>query len=184
MLREALSDDAPAIAALHVASWRDAYAHILDPAFLAGPVEEDRMRCWTGRFADPRPDQHVVLALDGEQPAGFVCVFAEQDPVWGALVDNLHVLPGLRGRGIGAQLLGRAAEWVDTVRPGSPLHLWVFEANRPAMQFYERMGAQPGERVASGMTGAEGHYVIRLTWPAAQSVGRAGQAIVQPRAEP
>lgn len=44
ILRSANEGDAPAIAALHAASWRDAYADILAPDFLNGEIEADRDR--------------------------------------------------------------------------------------------------------------------------------------------
>ncbi len=48
--RPAQATDALTIAAIHIASWRDAsYRSILDPAFLAGPIEEDRRSHWLGK---------------------------------------------------------------------------------------------------------------------------------------
>ncbi|MBV8821047.1 MAG: hypothetical protein JO022_22000 [Acidobacteriaceae bacterium] len=43
-LEEATPRDAAAIAALHAASWRSAYAKILSPAFLTDQVEQERLR--------------------------------------------------------------------------------------------------------------------------------------------
>ncbi len=40
--RAARVADAATIAAIHIASWRDAYADIFDPDYLAGPIEGDR----------------------------------------------------------------------------------------------------------------------------------------------
>ncbi len=139
-LRHATKDDIAQIASLHALSWRDAYRSILDPAFLAGPVESDRMAVWNARLSNPRDDQQVAVAVEQGVLVGFVCVFGDEEPKWGARVDNLHVTPSARRRGIGEMLLKSAASWVADRYPGSALHLWVFEMNALACQFYTRLG--------------------------------------------
>ena len=61
-LRTADAGDAGAIAALHTANWRSTYAGILDPAYLAGPVEEDRRAVWHERLTAGPDDLEVVVA--------------------------------------------------------------------------------------------------------------------------
>jgi hypothetical protein len=51
-IRPATEEDAPLIAAIHVASWRDAYTHILAPEFLSGDIEADRLAVWSQRLGD------------------------------------------------------------------------------------------------------------------------------------
>jgi hypothetical protein len=51
-IRSAIEADAADIAAIHSASWRDAYAGILSPDFLNGDIEQDRLRVWSQRLAD------------------------------------------------------------------------------------------------------------------------------------
>jgi hypothetical protein len=89
-LRRATKDDIAPIACLHALSWRDAYRSILDPAFLAGPVESDRLAVWSARLSNPRDDQQIIIAVE-QGVVGFVCAFGDEDPQWGACVDNLHV---------------------------------------------------------------------------------------------
>ena len=52
-IRPALAGDALGIAAVHCASWRDAYANVLERTYLEGPIEVDRQSFWSGRFANP-----------------------------------------------------------------------------------------------------------------------------------
>ena len=47
VIRPATEADALTIAAIHAASWRDAYAHILAPEFLSGGIEADRLAVWS-----------------------------------------------------------------------------------------------------------------------------------------
>ena len=163
-LREAATGDIAEIAALHAASWRCAYAAILDPAFLAGPIDDDRLECWTGRLRNPPGDQHVLVAEGAGTLLGFVCVFADADTEWGACVDNLHVARSARGQGLGARLLRSAASWVCEADPERPLHLWVFEQNTPARQFYARLGGAVVETTASLVPSARGALELRFAW--------------------
>ena len=163
-LREATDDDVELIARLHTESWRTAYNTILSPEFLAGGIEADRLRTWSERFAAPNPAMRATLGLLDERPMGFVCTFADEDPRWGSLVDNLHVVPAAKGRGLGARLLRSAAAWVDQVRSGQGLYLWVYEANAPAAAFYDRMGGEAVERALHDNPGGGEAPAIRYAW--------------------
>lgn len=161
--RRASACDADSIAALHCESWRDAYAHVLDPAFLAGPIEADRRALWADRLAAPAPGQVVLLAETPErEAAGFICFFRDSDPRWGSLIDNLHVRPALRGCGIGERLIRAAVAMLD---PDRPFHLWVFEANAAAIRFYQRLGGETAERGIDEMPAAMGAPHLRMAWP-------------------
>ena len=109
-IRMAVAGDASRVAALHCASWRDAYANVLERAYLEGPIEADRRAFWSGRFAEPDPARTVFVAdAPGESLVGFVRIQQDVDAEWGSLIDNLHVAPALRGEGVGAQLMRTAA---------------------------------------------------------------------------
>jgi GNAT superfamily N-acetyltransferase len=165
-LRPATIDDVTSIAALHVASWRDAYSAILDPAFLAGPVEKDRLEVWRGRLHSPAENQRIIVAIDAGALVGFACVFGDESPKWGACVDNLHVGSSIRGKGVGAALLRSAGLWIAVNYPESGLYLWVFETNARARKFYERLGGRTVERSASQIPSAAGASILRIYWPA------------------
>src|SRR5262249_8815044 len=107
--RAAGAADAAAIAAIHTASWRDAYAGILDRDFLAGRIEEDRLALWTERLERPPETQLVEAAEEDGRLVGFICAHRNADPRWGSWIDNLHITPQMRGRKIGEGLLRRAA---------------------------------------------------------------------------
>ncbi|WP_374408301.1 GNAT family N-acetyltransferase [Pelagerythrobacter sp.] len=165
-LREAAPGDAPAIAALHAANWRGAYANVLDPAYLAGPIDADRLAVWSKRLSDPPATQEVVLAEDeGDALAGFVCLYHREHPVWGGFVDNLHSAAAVRGRGVGTALLREAARRIAARDADAGLWLWVFEKNSPARGFYEALGARIVEQVVSDWDIARGEMRLRCHWP-------------------
>ncbi|MGY4306872.1 ribosomal protein S18 acetylase RimI-like enzyme [Bradyrhizobium sp. USDA 4369] len=165
-LRSASKDDAPAIAALHAASWREAYANILAPDFLSGEIEADRRMVWAQRLDTPDADQLVNVACDPSgRLRGFICCYRDADPVWGSLVDNLHVAADTRGSGLGERLLRDAARRLAAHGSGPALHLWVFEANVAGLRFYTRLGGRVVETGRSQIPAAGGKTVLRVHWP-------------------
>jgi GNAT superfamily N-acetyltransferase len=87
---------------------------------------------------------HCLIAEDGGTPAGFALYFYSYS-TWrghvGIYLEDLFVRPEHRGRGIGRALLARVA--AIAVEEGCPRLEWsVLDWNRPAIDFYERMGAR------------------------------------------
>ncbi|TNC16266.1 GNAT family N-acetyltransferase [Methylobacterium terricola] len=98
-MRIATHADEALLAHLHAESWRSAYRGILDPSFLAGPIEQNRLDAWTSRIGPHHPDLTAIIAESDGEPVGFVCAIGAEHERWGTLVDNLHVLPTAKGRG-------------------------------------------------------------------------------------
>jgi ribosomal protein S18 acetylase RimI-like enzyme len=139
-LRSARSADIAAITALHVASWRDTYRDVLDPAFLAGPVEEALGAHWQQVLATRRRPGVVILATAGRDIAGFAAAWREGT---NCHIDNLHVRPGMRNAGIGRALLGFATRRVAD-QGAETADLWVFARNAGALRFYASLGGIAG----------------------------------------
>jgi ribosomal protein S18 acetylase RimI-like enzyme len=164
-IRHATSSDASQIAAIHCASWRDAYSSVLDEAFLRGPIEEDRRALWSDRLRNPDRARIILLAdVAQATPAAFVCAYRDLDPVWGNWIENLHVLPALRRQGIGEHLIRSAARALGAESKTTGLHVWVFEANQAALRFYRRLGGDVVERGNSGIPAAKGANILRVFW--------------------
>jgi ribosomal protein S18 acetylase RimI-like enzyme len=144
--RKAKRTEADTIAHIHAKSWQTAYKGILTDAYLENDIWENRRQVWQKRFAEAAKNEFICVAVERDVVVGFVCVYGEADDNWGALIDNLHVLPEIKGRGIGKRLMQEAAKWVTKKYSHSKIHLWVYEANDAARGFYEKMG---GENVAA-----------------------------------
>ena len=158
-------EDARAIAALHVKSWRSVYRGLVPDEFLAGPVEDDRHTLWESRLSVPDEARLVLKAVDqGGIMVGFTCVLRDADPAWGPLLDNLHVTPDLKGRGIGALLLRASLAWSSAVAPGQPMHLWVIEGNTQARHFYDREHGEIVERQILELTAGIHVPALRYVW--------------------
>jgi GNAT superfamily N-acetyltransferase len=142
-LRPAISDDAEAVAQLHIENWRNTYRGMMPDWYLDGSITEERMILWKTRLsAIANEQQYVVIAEISRKIAGFACILLDEEPEWGACLDNLHVLPQLRRSGIGRALFSKVTQWVLTTKPGWPIHLWVFESNINARNFYDSLGGK------------------------------------------
>jgi len=164
LFRPATPADAGAIAALHTASWQATYRGMMPDAYLDGPIAAERVNLWLARFSPPGLDRlGVWLAEVGGIPAGFACILLDEEPGWGACLDNLHVLPAYRSRGLGRRLFRLATEWVRAVEPGWPVYLWVFAANTEARRFYDALGGriveEHAKEVLPGITVPSLRYV-------------------------
>ena len=144
--RTAGPGDAPAVAALHADSWQRHYRGAFADAFLDHEAPAFLLDRWTGRLAAPGPGDRTILAeLDQGQAGqaelvGLAHTVLDDDPAWGALLDNLHVRYGVKRHGVGTRLLSLTAEAVLAGRPGSGLYLWVLEQNASARAFYDARG--------------------------------------------
>ena len=92
-----------------------------------------------------------TVALVSGDPASAVALLTLRPNVWYegpvALLDELYVVPELRGRGLGSALLA-AAEGVTRARGGELLEINVDGDDVAARRFYERHGyanSEPGE---------------------------------------
>ena len=153
------ASDAHAVAALHADSWQRHYRGAYSDAFLDGDVVAERAAVWTQRLTDPQAGQLTIVAESAGLLVGFVHTVLDADPVWGALVDNLHVDYQQKRRGSGSRLMGEAAQIVTRQRPGAGLYLWVLEQNVAAQGFYEAKG---GVCVERGLTQAPGGVPAHL----------------------
>jgi GNAT superfamily N-acetyltransferase len=162
--RKAKSNEAEAIATLHAQSWQVAYKGILSDAFLKDEVLDNRLKLWKKRFDNPQNNVFICVAVEEKVLQGFVCIYGNDDEQWGSLIDNLHVLPNLKGRGIGKELMQKAAMWASKNHPNVGLYLWVYEENHAARQFYEKMGGENVETQLYENSDGSSSNVIRYAW--------------------
>jgi GNAT superfamily N-acetyltransferase len=164
-LRTATSADAVAVADLHAESWRRHYRGAYDDDFLDGEVFAERRVVWTERLAaiDLDAARTILIEEDGRL-LGFSHVMFDDDPTWGALVDNLHVTFDRKRGGIGTALMRESAGAVLERSQPTGIYLWALEMNAPARAFYRARG---GEEVTFEMSDLEGGgqaMAVRYAW--------------------
>jgi GNAT superfamily N-acetyltransferase len=165
-LRDAEPGDAPRIAGLHAESWRRHYRGAFPDSYLDGEIREERLAVWTERLTLPAAGRSTTVAeLDGEL-VGFVHTVFDEDASWGALLDNLHVVHGLKRSGVGSRLMSASARAVLARSGPTGLHLWVLEQNTPARAFYAARGGSEVEWVPDDpVPGGGAVPAFRVAWP-------------------
>ena len=166
-LREATPADAPAIGALHVASWRETYAGLLPDAMLAGLSAEARAAMWTHVLGDPAAfgDAAVIVAEADGAIIGFGSCARQRDEAlaasgYGGEIGALYVLRAHQGRGTGRALIAALAQaLLDRGHTGASL--WVLRENAPARTFYEALG---GELVGEQSEDQAGATLVELAY--------------------
>jgi GNAT superfamily N-acetyltransferase len=114
----------------------------------------------------PKPVAESIIAFINGQPGGFALFFHNYSTFLakpGLYLEDLFVLPELRGRGIGKALFIRLAK-VAVERDCGRFEWSALDWNEPAIRFYEAMGA-------SAMTE---WTTFRLTGDALSAVARKG----------
>jgi ribosomal protein S18 acetylase RimI-like enzyme len=162
--RPIIEADASTVAELHTTSWRSAYRGMLRDEYLDGDIAVERRQVWAARLAAPVHANYGFMAESDAGPVGFVYLLGGADATWGTLVDNLHVVPGMKGRGIGRRLLAAAAH--ETLRrfPNDGVYLYVFEANLAARGFYASIGGREVERGVVEPPGGGSQVHWRVAW--------------------
>ncbi|MDX1541278.1 MAG: GNAT family N-acetyltransferase [Geminicoccaceae bacterium] len=136
-LRDAGPADADTVARLHTQSWQSAYRGILPDAYLDGELVPEKQAHWRQVLSRPPAGAVIILAEGPAGPVGFVAAYPEPDG--GALIDNLHVLPGDRRGGTGRRLMAAVAARLRDAGVHAA-RLTVYEVNTPAVAFYRRVG--------------------------------------------
>lgn len=141
LLREPTMGDVPALARVHVDTWRHAYRGIVPQAHLDGLTYASYEERWRRILADAT-GKRFVAEIDGDV-IGFVAVGALREPVPGYTgeVRAIYVRPEAQGRGAGRALLREGAG--SLARQGHrTMLLWVLADNKPGRAFYERLGGR------------------------------------------
>jgi GNAT superfamily N-acetyltransferase len=92
----------------------------------------------------PRPAAEVILAMHGDEAAGFALFFHNYSTFLarpGVYLEDLFVFPRFRGHGLGRRLLAELAR-ITIARGGGRLEWAVLDWNVDAIGFYQRVGAQ------------------------------------------
>jgi len=144
-IRPATRTDLEAIAALHIESCRDAYAHIFTAEFLEEQLPEILQRHW--RTIELRREDLVLIAEE-DALIGFVAVWCRPAPY----IDNLHVRPSRRSNKAGTALMAAVAKQLIG-RGHKTAYLWVFESNGRAIRLYDRLGGVQREKTERAVFG-------------------------------
>ena len=139
--RPATSDDALAVARVHVRAWQDGYRGLVANEYLDALRPEDRADRYTLGSSDPSQPYTIVAIVDD-----IVCGFATTGPCrdedaganTGQLL-ALHVDPRAWGLGVGRRLIEEARARLHSLGFTDAV-LWVLVGNERAQRFYRSDG--------------------------------------------
>jgi len=138
-VRRANSNDAEAIAKVHVETWRTTYKGILTADFLSN-LSIDQSRITLETFLLDEKTHAMYVAVDNSKHVvGFVSCGPnrDSDPAYEGEVYAVYVLHGMQRQGTGRQLMQSAV--IDLKSRGfNSMIVWVL-ADNPSRQFYEQL---------------------------------------------
>jgi GNAT superfamily N-acetyltransferase len=139
MVRWAELSDAPAIARVHVATWRTAYRGLLPDDFLASLSEASYADRWKRGIGDITT--RVFIAEDETGPVGFASCGPERagEDGFGGELYALYVVDHAQRQGHGRELV-RAVVGGLRELGFEDMIAWVLRDNSSARGFYERLG--------------------------------------------
>ena len=165
-IRDAVVADAPALAVLHVRTFRETHG--------GGPDVALRQQQWQAILGRADPSDFTFVVDDDK---GALVGFARGTPHDGGIpgfageLNKIYVLRELHGRGLGRRLVCRVAERFLTL--GVHSMLLFGDARNPSNGFYEHLGA---ERLVSERGEFSGGYGWRDLRALAAECASAGDA--------
>lgn len=143
IIRPATVDDAEQIAAVHIASWREAYAGAVPEEYLARMDVGERAGRWRA-VLEPRPGNETQVWVaedeDDHHVVGFASVGPSRDEDAERTTVEIYTIylePAAWGRGVARRLMRTLLERVPA---GAAVTLWVLGTNERAHHFYRRHG--------------------------------------------
>jgi ribosomal protein S18 acetylase RimI-like enzyme len=141
-IRPAKTEDAPAIARVHIASWQTSYRGLVPDDVLDNPSYERRLGYWEQVIGGVEA-LHFVYVAENErrEVVGFTSGGQSREealPYAGELY-TLYLLESYKRQGLGTRLF-RAAIDRFVAEGLASMMLWVFVENTPGRQFYEKSG--------------------------------------------
>ena len=146
-VRIAWADDAPAIAAVQVAVWREVYADLVPSDVLEAMDAEQVAAAWRGALGRPADARNrVLVALERNRVVGFAITGPSPDPDADAVADGeireFTVLPSERRKGHGSRLLQACADPLVADR-FTRATLWLAATDDDSRSFVTAAGWAP-----------------------------------------
>ncbi|WP_292791420.1 MULTISPECIES: GNAT family N-acetyltransferase [unclassified Microbacterium] len=142
VIRDAVADDAEAVARVHVRSWQAAYEGLIDQEVLDGLSVSERADGWRRIFADPLPTSLGTLVAERDGTVvGWASSGSGRDPdgLDDAELYGIYADPTAWSTGAGHALLDAAEQrMIDAGHTRA--YLWVLDGNDRADGFYARHG--------------------------------------------
>jgi ribosomal protein S18 acetylase RimI-like enzyme len=145
-IRLATPGDAFDLAAIHIRVWRETYRGLMPDAFLDGFSLDTFRQRWVERLNTSEPRVAILVA---HQPSHGTIGFGVCGPTRDPRLESdgeiyaINIVKDGHRQGFGKQLMQAMARALES-NEFRQVGLWVLEANRPAREFYDRLGGRLG----------------------------------------
>lgn len=148
-IRCATAADAGAIAAVHVAAWRETYEGLAPAEVLAALSVDEHAERWRAILSEPDapPQSAVFVALaENGTVVGFASCGRQRNDViveagYKGEFSAIYILNAAQRRGVGRRLMALMAQNL-LARGLDTASLWVLRNNFPSRRFYEALGGR------------------------------------------
>lgn len=139
LVRLASPEDAPAIATVHVTSWRETYAGIIPASYLDRLDIAEKQQIWTKAIERGQP---VYVAIVNGRVVGFANggKNRDKDAAYAGEMYAIYVLKNFQKQGIGKTLFDNVMEYLKSQQL-LPFTTWVL-ADNPTLNFYQHKGGK------------------------------------------
>lgn len=162
-IKEATYRDIPAIAQVHVDTWRSTYSGIVPNKILAELSYERREQAWQKVFENASESGGFTYLAEDQcsRVIGFVDGGKERtgNQNYEGEINAIYILQSYQHQSIGSELVRQAVARLSQMDIHSML-TWVLEDN-PACSFYESLG---GQKIQSKNIAMKGHQLIELAY--------------------
>jgi ribosomal protein S18 acetylase RimI-like enzyme len=144
IVRDAIVNDAEALAVVHVRTWQEAYRGKVPQEYLDRLDLSQRQQGWRQSIQQDRaPAGTLVFEHEGAGVVGFIsvspCRDTDADPQLVGEIQAVYLLPEYWGRGVGRLLMEAGMRRLADAGYREII-LWVLETNGRARRFYEAGG--------------------------------------------
>ncbi len=141
-IRRAAPQDAPAIAAVCIASWRSTYRGLIPDAYLDGMQLEKSIASWDRVLTAGENNTSVFVAESDGDVVGFAAGNMLPEPRFDldAEISAAYVRREFQHAGVGRRLVAAVAN-AQRDHGAHGLIVWVIAGNKGARAFYEQLGA-------------------------------------------
>ena len=161
VFREGQESDLAEIAALHTASQRLTYRGLLSDRYLDGLDPAKQRQKWE---VFSRQEGHTLLAARNRDGLlGFAAWKRDEELPKCLYLEALHVAPEARGKGVGADLIRRAARYARE-NGYRTMSVCIVKGNEGARRLYTRLGAVHDKDFTDHFEGTRSHSE-KLLWP-------------------
>ncbi|MRR32633.1 GNAT family N-acetyltransferase [bacterium] len=164
-IRPARVEDAPAMAHVHVDTWRTTYPGIIAASHLANLSYERSERLWVEHLTNPGAEQAFVAVTSAGEVVGLASGGPIREPLeqYDAELVVIYIRQAYQGVGCGRRLVTAVAQDLAS-RGFHSLVIWVMKDNRSARDFYEKLGGRLAAEKPIQI-GGEDLLEVAYAWP-------------------